>query len=76
MDIVLQDGTKIGKLLPLKRWKATITYDDHMIECEIEELSDLHNIVERGPNFYSIAKIEIVINPAIDRKAMVALAAT
>ena len=65
------DGTKIAELPPLKRWRATITYDNGALRHDIDELSELHDIVERGANFYSIAKIEIVINPAIDRKAMV-----
>jgi hypothetical protein len=77
------DGTKIAELPPLKRWNVAITYDhgyDHgwpgrnieVIHRGIEELSELHDLIERGPNFYSIAKIEIVINPAIDRKEMLA----
>jgi hypothetical protein len=71
MDIVWQDGTKIAELpLTKRRWKATITYDNQVIEREIEELSELHRIVEGGPNFYSVAKIEIVHNTP-DRKSMV-----
>ena len=61
--------------LPLrKRWLATITYDNGFFRHDIDELSELHDIVERGPNFYSIAKIEIVISPALDRKSILGAA--
>jgi hypothetical protein len=76
------DGTKIAELPLRKRWNLAITYDHgdddgwpspniEVIHRGIEELSELHDIIEHGPNFYSIAKIEIVINPAINRKEMV-----
>jgi hypothetical protein len=67
------DGTKIAELAAPARWKAKITYDyAPTVEREIEELSELHDIVERGPNFHMIEKIEIVINPKIDRKRALA----
>jgi hypothetical protein len=74
-----QKTTKAKTGEPLKRWIATITYDhgDRTFlgtEREIDELSELHDLVEHGPNFYSIAKIEIVINPALDRKTMLGAA--
>jgi hypothetical protein len=50
-----------------KRWHAMIAYDGQIIEREIEELSELHDIVEGGPNFYSIESITITIHPSIDR---------
>jgi hypothetical protein len=76
-----ENGTKIDELRPVKRWTARIFYDDPIFpddgpgepfihRHEFEELSELHGIVERGLNFYSVAKIEIVINPAIDRKEL------
>ena len=71
-EVFWADGTKIGELRPVKRWKATIITCDHEVaQHEIEELSELHDIIERGRNFYEIAEIRIVINPAINRKAMV-----
>jgi hypothetical protein len=78
--IVFGDGIKPEMLPPVKRWKAIISYDDlglpdgcgetPFMEYEFEELYELHHIIESGPNFYSVAKIEIIINPAIDRKEM------
>ena len=78
-EIYWQDGAKIAELAPAKRWVAKISYHDlgrgdlnpPWVEYVFDELSDLHAIVEGGPNFYAIAKIEIVINPGIDRKSMV-----
>jgi hypothetical protein len=52
-----------------KRWQAMIAYDNQSIEREFDELSELHDIVENGPNFYSIMSIVITINPALDRKS-------
>jgi hypothetical protein len=47
------------------RWLATITYrtDNGLVAVDhaIEEIEDLHDIVERGPNFYAIEEIRIVI---------------
>jgi hypothetical protein len=52
-----------------KRWQAMIAYDNQSIEREFDELSELHDIVENGPNFYSIVSIVITINPIIDRRS-------
>ncbi len=45
------------------RWAATVWYRTDAglidVEHEFEELSDLHNLIERGPNFYAIDRIEI-----------------
>jgi hypothetical protein len=59
-----------------KRWQAMIAYDDGAFEYEFDELSELHDIVENGPNFYSIMSIVITINSGIDRKALLADDAT
>lgn len=49
----------------ISRWIATIYYrtDGGILDVThaIEELEDLHDIVEAGPNFYAIARIEIVL---------------
>ncbi len=46
-----------------KRWTATVWYrtDAGLVDVEhqIEELDELHMIVERGPNFCAIVRIEI-----------------
>jgi len=50
------------------RWKAEVTYkvDDYgTLKRELfffQELEDLHDIVEQGPNFCAIDKIEIWYN--------------
>lgn len=63
-----------------KRWLATITYrtDDGPVGVDhaIEEIEDLHDIVERGPNFYAIEKIEIVLARDIEPGLTVEIAAT
>lgn len=47
------------------RWLAMIHYmtdaGSLQVDHAIEEIEDLHDIVERGPNFYTIEKIEIVL---------------
>jgi len=32
---------------------------------EVEELSEVHGLIERGPNWYSIENITITINPVV-----------
>lgn len=48
------------------RWKADITYlHDHHVQVEtvyFDELHELHDIVEAGPNFYCIDSIEVRTN--------------
>lgn len=64
------------ELITLHRWKAEITYrrdtgyDVRM--CSFEELDELHDIVERGPNFYAIESIVVTIN---DRAAVTTIEA-
>jgi hypothetical protein len=69
-DIVWKDGRKIGELQPApKRWSATFVYDDRTIVRDFDELSELHDFVEGGPNLYSIAAITITINPKLNRQS-------
>lgn len=53
----------MAETIALFRWIAEITYrhDDHDEKrvVSFEEIADLHDIVEAGPNFYSIANISI-----------------
>jgi hypothetical protein len=57
----------------MKRWLATVTYRSSAglipVEYEIEELDELHDLVERGPDCNSIVDIRIVLA----RKLYVAL---
>ena len=46
------------------RWSATVLYRTDMglvdVTHEIEELEDLHQLVESGPDWNTIQKIEII----------------
>ncbi len=50
----------------MKRWKAVVTYfsesGDVDVEHFLEELADIHEVVERGPNWYAIKDIVITLN--------------
>lgn len=56
----------MGEPIALFRWIASITYrHDDRDETRIvsfEELHELHDIIEAGPNFYAIT--EIVVKPS------------
>lgn len=47
-----------------KRWHVLITYlgGNHGESLDIEELSELHDIIERGPDWNLIESIEIQLN--------------
>lgn len=50
------------------RWIATIDYlvdagTVLQVEHHFEEISDLHDFVEKGPNWNAIDKITITLNP-------------
>lgn len=52
---------------PVKRWKVTIWYPrgngfEEEVEFFVEELGEIENFVKAGENFYSISRIEIVLN--------------
>ena len=51
------------------RWIATVTYRGDLGEIDnefhIEELSELHDLVELGPDWNCIERIEIVLNPKV-----------
>ena len=50
------------------RWRATITFNTDAGQITdvqtFEEIEELHQIVEEGPNFYAIHEIVITVNPA------------
>lgn len=53
------------------RWKAKVYYRVNagilLVDHEFEELSELHNLIERGPHWDTINKIEItLLRPAED----------
>jgi hypothetical protein len=47
----------------MKRWHATIIYRSDSgpvdVEHDFEELAELHNLVERGPNWNAIERITV-----------------
>jgi hypothetical protein len=47
-----------------KRWMAEITYRDGTEPQVVafEEIADLHDIVERGPNWNAIEQIVVTLN--------------
>ena len=51
-------------MIDRSRWKATVFYRTENgiidIEHDLEEIEDLQQIVERGPSFQAIEKIEMV----------------
>ena len=70
-------ATKTSKKLDFKtsapapkslRWIATLTYRTNagpeIKQHFIDEISDLHDLVEDGPNFYLLASALIEPNPA------------
>lgn len=50
-------------MIPLNRWKAIIIYQhvdgDIARPVAFNEIRELHNLIEDGPNFYAIKRIEI-----------------
>lgn len=50
----------------MKRWTAVVTYRTNNgpvdVEHEIEELEDLHDLIERGPDWNTIVSIVITYN--------------
>lgn len=63
-----------------KRWLVTVTYRTDngpvAVDHAIEEIEDLQEIVERGPNFYAIEEIRIVIANNIEPGLTVEIAET
>lgn len=53
-----------GNPRPTSRWRATITYRSENgpidVDHYIEEIDELHDIVERGPHWDTIREIRVV----------------
>lgn len=60
----------VAETIVLHRWVARITYRhddrDEVRMVSFEELYELHDIIERGPNFYAIKEIVICTNGRAD----------
>jgi hypothetical protein len=46
----------------MKRWRAEISYPNGIAVHTFEEIEELHNIVERGPDWNCIENIVITLN--------------
>lgn len=61
----------MSQTITLHRWIARVTYRrddrDESVFMSFEELHELHDRIERGPNFYAIKEIHIApsgrVNP-------------
>jgi len=62
------------------RWKADVYYrsddGDLIVTHDIEEILDLHMLIERGPDWNTIIKIEITLARKIDAVLTVERSAT
>lgn len=60
--------------IALFRWIAMITYRhddrDETRVVSFEEMSDLHDIVEAGPNFYAIKEIHVKPSGRVDPRTV------
>ena len=58
--------SEVVTLFTEKRWKAVIEYrTDHapkIVECYFEEISDLHLIIEPGPDWNSLIRCTVTLN--------------
>ena len=54
----------IASVFPINRWKASIHYRTagtaDVVRAIVSEIADLHEIIELGPHWDTIEKIEIV----------------
>jgi hypothetical protein len=61
--MALEDGI----VLDVFRWRVLATYrtDQGPLEVEhfVEELAELHALIERGPNWDALIDIKVTINP-------------
>lgn len=60
------------------RWHATIYYRSETggidLECDFEELEELHDIVERGPDWNTIDKIVVTLARKTSEKLTIEMA--
>jgi hypothetical protein len=62
--------TNVVSLHGSKRWKAVCEYDSNngpiSIEHFFEEISDLHLIIEHGPDWNTLARCTVTLNRSDD----------
>lgn len=53
-----------------RRWRACVTYRRaeglHDVVYHAEEIADVHELIEQGPSFSTIERIEITLNRLVD----------
>lgn len=58
--------TNVVNLHGEKRWRAVIEYKHHTgpisIEHFFEEIAELHNIIERGPEWKTLVRCTVTLN--------------
>ncbi len=56
----------------MKRWTLTLTYRTDngplAVEHDVEELEEIHDLVERGPDWNTLIAGRFVVNPGPGRK--------
>jgi hypothetical protein len=45
-----------------KRWHVKATYADRVVEADIEEISELHQMMEFGPDWTGLVDVKITYN--------------
>jgi hypothetical protein len=59
---------------PFLRWHVVAHYRTNNglldVHHDIEELAELHDLIEQGPNWYCLVRIEITRNYSVDDETM------
>jgi hypothetical protein len=64
------DEEELERWRAQKRWRAMVYYRTNngvvSVQHDIEELGEIEELIERGPNWYTIERIEIVLSDDTD----------
>jgi hypothetical protein len=67
MKTSMNKKTNLAYAKRYARWIATSTYRSErgpvVVEHYIEELEDVHNLIEYGPDWNSLVDLKVVLNP-------------
>jgi hypothetical protein len=59
--------TNLAHAKRYSRWIATSTYRSErgpvVVEHYVEEIEELHNLIEHGPDWHSLVDLKVVLNP-------------
>jgi hypothetical protein len=53
---------RAAKRAPFLRWHVYAEYDDVGVRADFEELHELHDWIERGPDWNTLSQITITLN--------------